>query len=275
MNIDWHADRDLLTRYRDGRLAPAASFAVEAHLEACAACQAAAADVADPERLARVWVEVVDRVERPRPTVVERLLRLLGVPEHAARLLAATPALTLPWIAAVAGVLVFAAASAHLRPHTVAGFLLLAPLVPLAGVATAFGPGLDPLYEVGVAAPLRGLRLLLLRAAAVLVVSLVLCTAGALLLPGFGFAAVAWVLPALAVTAAGLGASTFVPPVHAAVGVGGVWVVLAGGVELAAAQPLAAFGAIGQAVAVGVFVVGAAVLALRADTFDLGGWTSP
>ena len=275
MNTDWHVDRELLVRYRDGRLDTAGVFSVEAHLEGCATCRATVGALTDPGRLAQVWTAVADEVDRPRQTVVERFLCGLGLSDHQARLVASTPALTLPWIAAVAGVVTFAAASAHLRPYTVLGFLLLAPLVPLAGVATAFGPGMDPMYEVGAAAPLRGLRLLLLRAAAVLSVSLVICAGGALLLPGFGFTAVAWVLPALAVTAAGLAASTFAPPVHAAAAVGALWAVVAGGISLAAAQPLAAFGGTGQAAAAAVVVVAAAIVVVRADTFDIGAWTTP
>ena len=47
-------------------------------------------------------------------------------------------------------------------------FLVVAPLGPLAGVAVAFAGGLDPTREIGLAAPYSGLRLLLIRTAAVL-----------------------------------------------------------------------------------------------------------
>ena len=275
MSSDWHADSRLLARYRDGGLDPAAAGSVESHLAACRVCQRAAGDLVDPERLAATWQGVVEVIDQPRQTRVERLLRRFGIADHTARLVAATPALTVPWLASLAMVLGFVAASAHVRPVGTFWFLLLAPLVPLAGVATAFGPGLDPTYEVGVAAPLRGIRLLLWRAVAVLVASLVVSLPAALALPGLGLRAVAWVLPALAVTVAGLAASSVARPTHAAVGVGGVWTLLALGAEVVSAHPFAAFGQTGQYAAALVLFGALVVLMVRADAFDMARWTGP
>ena len=56
-------------------------------------------------------------------------------------------------------------------------FLALAPLAPVAGVAITFGPGADPSFELTVASPISTVRLLLLRAAAVLATTLVLAAA--------------------------------------------------------------------------------------------------
>ena len=275
MSVDWHAEPRLLARYRDGALDPAAAGSVEAHLAACRDCQRAAGDLVDPERLAATWQDVIEVIDQPRPTRVEWLLRQLGVADHTARLVAATPALTVPWLVSLAVVLGFVAGSAHVRPAGTFWFLLLAPLIPLAGVATAFGPGLDPTYEVGVAAPLRGIRLLLWRAAAVLVASLVVLLPAALALPGLGVTAVAWVLPALAVTVTGLAASSVARPTHAAAGVGAVWILLALGAEVISAHPLAAFGQAGQYVALLVLLGAVVVLTVRADAFDMARWTGP
>ncbi|MFF6905713.1 hypothetical protein ACFY9Q_07225 [Streptomyces sp. NPDC012389] len=49
--------------------------------------------------------------------------------------------------------------------------LVTAPVLPLAGVALSYGRHADPLYEVVTSTPSGGLRLLLIRAAAVLAVS--------------------------------------------------------------------------------------------------------
>ena len=272
---DWHADPRLLARYRDGGLDPAAAGSVEAHLAACQGCQRTAGELVDAKRLAATWHGVVEVIDQPRLTRVERLLRRLGLADHTARLVAATPALTLPWLVSLAVVLGFVAASAHLRPAGTFWFLLLAPLIPLAGVATAFGPGLDPTYEVGVAAPLRGIRLLLWRAAAVLVASLGVSLPAALTLPGLGLRAVAWVLPALAVTVTGLAASSVARPTHAAAGVGAIWTLLALGAEVASAHPFAAFGQAGQYAATIVLIGAAVVLIARADAFDVARWTGP
>ena len=57
-----------------------------------------------------------------------------------------------------------------LSPDRALGFyLLLAPLVPMAGVAAACGPGWTRSYELAVTTPYSQLRVLLLRTAAVLV----------------------------------------------------------------------------------------------------------
>jgi hypothetical protein len=100
--------------------------------------------------------------------VAERLLVRLGVADHTARLLAATPALRGSWLLAVAVTLAFAVLAAWARPgpDAILAFLCVAPLLPLAGIAVAYGPGIDPTYEIGLAAPLRSFRLLLLGAPA-------------------------------------------------------------------------------------------------------------
>ena len=63
-------------------------------------------------------------------------------------------------------------------------FLVVAPLIPVAGVAAAFGPGLDPTWEITVAAPGGGFRLLLLRAAAVFATTFAMASVASLALPG-------------------------------------------------------------------------------------------
>jgi len=114
-------------------------------------------------------------------------------------------------------------------------FLLIAPLVPVAGVAFAYGPDVDPSYEVGAAAPYSAFRLVLLRTAAVLATSLPMVLAASLLLPGLratGLTAVTWLLPALAFTAVVLAASTWVRPTSAAVGLGTLWACAVGAAAL-------------------------------------------
>ena len=70
--------------------------------------------------------------------------------------------------------LAFAALAAREDRPGLVFFLALAPLIPVAGIAAAFGPGVDPTFEIGLAAPLRSSKLLLIRCTAVLVASLVL-----------------------------------------------------------------------------------------------------
>ena len=180
MSMQWHADPDAVSRYASDQLDEARMSSLEAHFLACGRCRALLSPLADAGALERVWSEIEEAIDAPRPGVVERALLRFGVPDHLSRLLAATPSLRLSWFAAVAVALAFAVLAAHGGHPGLVMFLAMAPLIPVAGVAAAFGPGIDPTYEIGVAAPLRSFTQLLIRSAAVLVVSLVLIGVAAL-----------------------------------------------------------------------------------------------
>lgn len=195
---------------------------IETHLVACPVCRAAVAAAADPAALEASWLAVADAVDRPRPGVVERVLSRL-VPATTARLVAATPGLQLSWLVAV--VVVIAAAVAVSRTaESPAPFLAFAPLVPLAGVAAAFWAGGDPGGDAARTAPLATAGLLLRRVQAVVVTSLLVLSAGALLLPHLDATAAGWLLPSLLVTLAALAASTWVAPQWATSGSAMAWV---------------------------------------------------
>ena len=180
----WHLDDDLLDGYAEGRaMTPALTASVEAHLERCPHCQARLAPSVDVSRLDAVWADVVDAVDAPAPSPLERLLTRLGVAPDTARLLAVTPSLQLSWVTGTAIALCLALLVAHSGERGVALFLALAPVLPVAGVAVAFGPRSDPLHEVALAAPYSSYRLLLVRSAAVLAATLVLAVPAAALLP--------------------------------------------------------------------------------------------
>ena len=71
------------------------------------------------------------------------------------------------WPLAVRSLFAVVGVPTQRRARARCSFLALAPLLPLAGVAAAFGAALDPTYEIGLAAPLSAVRLLLLRTVAV------------------------------------------------------------------------------------------------------------
>ena len=267
--MSWHAEPLLLEAYARGKIDPARAFSIEAHVLECGECRMRAAALVDDARLARVWAAVEDRVDRPRRTPVESLLVRAGVRGHVARLLAATPSLTLSWLTAVSLCLLFAVAAAHVGPRGLVVFLALAPLLPLAGVAVAYGPGVDPTYELSVASPMRGFRLLLLRAAAVLTTTIVLVGVAALALPQVGWLAAAWLLPSLALTVVALALASYVPSRTAFGAVAFVWIVLASLSAPAAHDRLALFGGAGQVVFLAVFLVATVVVVRRREAFDL------
>lgn len=281
--MTWHADTKLLEHYASGELPLADAASVEAHLLACPRCRAGLASKVDAPRLTAAWARIDAALDAPRLGPVERLLRRLGVSDHLARLLASTPSLRTSWLTAVTLALAFAVAAAYAGTgeRAVLVFLIMAPLLPLAGVAAAFAPGVDPAAEVALAAPMRTFRLLLVRASAVLVPTLVLTSLAALTLPGPGWAATAWLLPSLAVAVSALALSTYVSPVPAAAAIAVLWVAGVLVSEVAAAGGLAPlrlggpieselFQAAGQ-LALGIVSAAAGVvLANRRHAFEIG-----
>lgn len=253
----WHLDGDLVDRYRAGQLPPAAQASVEAHVVVCSACQRLfATGVAGPAKPAAaeaettaeravapatptparattgdpgldlVWAAIIDELDRPRPGPAERVLAALGVRPDLARLIAATPALRGAWLLAVALTLAFAVSAARAEGGSgLVPLLLLAPMVPVAGTAAAFGPRFDPVHEIALAAPVHGFRLLLVRSAAVLATGVAACALATLLTVGAtGWGVLAWVLPSFALTAATLALSTWVPLTTAGAVSAGAWV---------------------------------------------------
>lgn len=269
MSADWHAEDDLLARYVRGEAGAVRGASLEQHLTRCAGCRARMAAHVETPPLDRVWERIRERAEAPEPTLVERLLRRVGVAESDARLVAVAPSLRAAWLYGVAASMIFVGlAAAYGGTRGVAAFLLLAPLVPVIGVAVAYGPDVDPAYEVAAAAPYPASRLLLLRTAAVLATSLPLVLVAGLLVPALSWTSVTWLLPALAFTAVTLAASTWVGPITVAAVLVVGWVAAVGAATLGQdptavlrPMPLLGYAALG--------VLAVLVLRLRANHLNL------
>jgi Putative zinc-finger len=276
--MTWHVDPSMLVRYVDGELGDASVMSIEAHLLTCAECRAALPTVIDPARLDRMWTGVRDAIDAPRPRALERLLARVGVADHVARLLVTTASLQLSWIVSLVVSLAFAVAASRWFGGGNLPFLVVAPLVPVLGIAWSFRRPLDPLWEIGRATPTGGLRLTLIRCVAVLATSLMASGIICLALPRSGWAAVGWLLPALGLTVLTLALSTNRITIEAtAVGVGTVWVLVVVSAAKARSDPLAAFGAGGQMVAGAVTLTSMLFLVARKDAFERqaasqGGW---
>ncbi|MGX1881229.1 zf-HC2 domain-containing protein [Streptomyces sp. NPDC055287] len=160
------------------------------------------------------------------PTAPARPARSVGG-RFAPGVWGAGPALRGAWVVAVVLVaagavgLAYGAGFGGARPL----LLALAPLLPLAGVAVSYGRHADPMYEISASTPSGGLRLLLIRTAAVLGVSLpVLTAAGAVLPTDHGVpGAAAWLLPGLALTLGALVLGSYVGCRAATGVVSGAW----------------------------------------------------
>jgi hypothetical protein len=225
-------------------------------------------------RLAHNLDVVMAEISAPPRSRFERLLLRLHVPEPTARLVSATPTLRLAWFVSVALVLLFAASTGDASwsdASRIAVLLTLAPLLPVVGVALAYGPHADHAHEVSVAAPLAGLRLVLLRSMTVLAAAAALTSLGVLLAPSAGWLRLAWLLPSLATTSATLALGSRLGMRTAAGAVASAWLVLVVFVAQLADDAAAPFGASGQLAALVVTFIAAVVMATgrrRLDRWD-------
>jgi hypothetical protein len=271
--MTWHVDADLFAAYGRGRLSPSQVMAVDAHLQACAVCRDSVP--LDPDWLDRSWELIAESLGRPAPGVAERLLHHAGLPDHRIRLLAATPALRWSWLAATAAVLAFGVIAAYTGEAgartTLLIFLILAPVMPVLAVATAYGPPADPMHEITSTTAMAGPSLVLWRATAVVAVSMAMGAVAAVLLPGPAWSAVAWLLPALLLCISTLALATALPLVTAAAVFGSAWLLAVGGTAVSgfAVRPVF-FGPAAQLAYVAAAALAAAILTVRRGRFDGG-----
>jgi hypothetical protein len=274
--------------YADGTLDSATEWSVEAHVPGCPACRAVLATRTDASRLAASRAELLARIALPKPGLTGRVLRRCGVPEHVTVLLEATPSLRRSWLAAVLLVLAVAVTTARLAtaPPSFAPdllrepgmtdwavldpFLVVAPLLPLAAVAAAFSPALDPAYPLASAAPVSMVWLLCVRTVAVIATTLIPVALAALALPGPLWLAVTLLLPALALCSVALGLATVIRPAIAVTTVAAGWMVLVIGLAGLAGRPSAATGTTAQLTAAAVLLASIALLAARRETINYG-----
>ncbi|MFC8538685.1 hypothetical protein ACFUJY_32860 [Streptomyces sp. NPDC057249] len=196
---------------------------------------------------------------------------------------AAGPALRGPWTGALLLVVCAAVALAYgggLGGSARMLLLLVAPVLPLAGVGVSYGRSADPLHEIVATSPGGGLRLLLTRTAAVLGATVPALALAWAVLPASagGPGPLAWLLPGLALTLAALGLGSYVGCRTAAVVVATGW---AAAVTVPAldGSPSALLdgtptalryfaGLPAQGAWAGAAVLGAALLVLRRRSFD-------
>ncbi len=220
----WHLDRDLADDYRAGRVGHVLATSVEQHLLGCPDCRGLI--TLDAPRLDRVWAEVREVLDAPRVGPVERALRRLGVDGSTARLVAATPALTGACLTALSVVVVMGMLAGQFSERATVAFVGLAPLLPLAGVALAFGRRTDPMTEMAAASPYSLVRLLAARTAFVVATALAPAAIVAQLLPGGTWLTAGWLLPALAMCTLVLAAARHVEPLLVAASLSAGWLTL-------------------------------------------------
>lgn len=209
----WHADEGLLAAYVEGRLDAVLGASLERHLDHCSECRSAIRPLTDLTGLDRAWDGIRTAVESPSHPWLVRQGRRLGLPESTSVLLAATVSLRTVWICSALVVLAFAAATAVLASGGILWpYLLIAPLIPVLGVAAAYGPSEEDFEALIVTTPYGRTRLILLRALAVVVTCVPIACLLGLVLPGPIWVAVAWLGPALSMIPLLLALASFVGP---------------------------------------------------------------
>lgn len=267
--MSWHVEMEVLHRYQTGTVDRVTAASIESHVTRCAECRG---DLTmDTGWLERSWTAIADRIEPGEPRAIERLLALVGVREHLARLISLSPAFRLPFLLAVALVMGFAVMASASDPDGWAFrlFLVLAPLLPVAGIAIAYGNLADAAHELTISSPIDSFRLLMFRAITVLSVSvgLGLIAWPFIEAPG-AFGASAWLTPALALTLVTLAFTSRTEAWLAGAMVGGGWVVA---MAMAFSWDLEAFDTRAQSVYVVGAIVAGLVVVVRRHSYDREG----
>ncbi|HEX6346456.1 zf-HC2 domain-containing protein [Umezawaea sp.] len=263
-----HPSERLVGRYARGEVDIPADevWAVESHLESCAACRARLATAVEGSTSAlldAVWTDLEPRlVPQPRP----RRHRLRGLAGWI------SPTMV-PWLVMTMAVTLLA-----VLLDTFAGWntgpsgdelplvLLVAPVLPVLGVAAAWAKALDPMHEVVASTPRAGLYLLLRRTVSVLVVVI-----PTLFVAGWGSSTALWLVPCLAFTTGTLALSGLVGITRAAAGLIAVWAVVIVAPPVALDQPSVVLHENGLPVWGALFVLGGLVVAVRRGAYaDLG-----
>ena len=156
--------------------------------------------------LNRVWVGVAAQVWRRRPGLLERLAgRLMGSP-GLARALVTTPSLLLGWVIAT-GFVLAAGMAATLGTGT-PFVAMLAPAVAGAGIAYAYGPSIDPAWELSRSMAVSDRMVLLVRVLTVFALNAGLGLVASAASGTAAAVAFGWLVPMTAVSALALAVAT-------------------------------------------------------------------
>ncbi|WP_028660991.1 hypothetical protein [Nocardioides insulae] len=219
----WHASPALLREYAGGGLDAVTSASLERHVDRCTRCRAAVGAVLEPAWLDDVWDGVRSEAQALRLPAPLRWARGLGLPEPTAILLAAAASMRVAWLSSAIVALGFATAATTLSDGVLWPFLLVAPMIPVLGVAAAY-PSHDEAFDaLAVATPYGRGRLILVRTLAVLISVLPVSGVLGLFLPGPLWVAAAWFGPALALVPVMMALASFIGPRLAAPVVALAW----------------------------------------------------
>lgn len=209
MTSGWHLSGEQVESYATSTIDEPAAWSVEKHVERCSTCAAALSAACTRPALQRVRTQVL-RAAQPSS---RRPLQLV-----------LSPTLRLAWPVAVGVVVLATTALDFLHATRFPALFLVAPLLPLAGIAASCAPSWDSSSELVASTPTSALRLLLLRSAATLGLSV-----PALLLTGLLVDAspLPWLLPSAALVGMALALSAWLRVEVATALAAAVWGVVA------------------------------------------------
>jgi hypothetical protein len=168
--------------------------------------------------LERVWLGIASQVWRREPGPAERLAARLLRSRGLARALLTTPSLLVPWLIATTVVLVVGGIAAASTGEPLVA--LIAPGVAGAGIAYAYGPGVDPAWELSRSMAVSDRMVLLVRALAVFGFNAVLGMAASAASGAAAEVTFGWLIPMTAVSALALAAATITRSANTGVAAG-------------------------------------------------------
>ncbi|MDH6228916.1 zf-HC2 domain-containing protein [Streptomyces sp. MJP52] len=268
-----HASMRIINEYARGDtdIAVDEVWALEAHLEMCQVCRdrlSAAVATRAPAVVAlidTVWSDL-----GPPLAAATTMRRRSWLPRLARWL---TPAMV-PWLVMVVSVtllallLDLAGTGARFGSGEVSLMLLLAPVLPVLGVAASWSRGLDPAYELTASAPRAGLYLVLRRTVSVLAVVVPALFLGGYVAGVSGMTAVQWLLPCLAFTSTTLALGGVIGVTRAAVALVAVWVAVVVAPTLATSRTTFALQTGGLPVWALVLALGTGVVLARKGAYS-------
>lgn len=244
--MTWHPNAEQMADYQASSISDLAARALEVHVTTCAPCRSQIAQPNDFE-LHASWDRVVARVAAPRRSPVERLAQLLGVRQDLAQLVgAASRTVRASWLASVVVCVVLAIVASRGGVGQRLLFLTIAPLAPVAAVATTHIKLLDPAEALVRATPLSPAVLTMARSFGASVPAIALALLVDIGGSGPGRPG-AWLLPSLLLTGIALTASTRLSPAAAAALASATWATILFASWLATEGRIdAAFGPVAQ-----------------------------
>jgi hypothetical protein len=224
---------------------------------------------ADGVDLGRVWTAVAAEAWRRHPGPVERLACWLLRSPGLARALVTTPSLVLGWV--IASLVVLVAGSVATLGTGTPFVALLAPGLAAAGIAYAYGPGVDPAWELSGSMAVSHRMVLLVRGLVVFALNAAMGLAASAASGSASAVTFGWLVPMTALCALSLAAATVArsPNIGVMAGVTG-WVVAVLGGQAFVGRWTAAITDSGFVHAYLAVAAGCAAIVARTTRFERG-----